>query len=246
MTASSTALRLHKAARPTSSPSPPPSARSCAGHCHLHRGRRAGLHRPELYRHSAPAKTPPAPIIAQLQKAIDASLKEGSPAATRLVSLGAEVATPEQQTSAGFAAFIKTDYRGHRPSRQARGDRAEVSDGLPRGACDCHCHVFGPAARFPYAEPPRSYTPDDAPFEAYIAHLDRLGCERGVLARLWPRQSRDARCAGARTEAPARRRGRRRRTDAGCSRGGTPMACAACAPMNSAATASPITRTAWA
>lgn len=57
-----------------------------------------------------------------------------------------------------------------------------MSEGLPRGACDCHCHVFGPAARFPYAEP-RSYTPDDAPFEAYMAHLDRLGCERGVLVQ---------------------------------------------------------------
>jgi 2-pyrone-4,6-dicarboxylate lactonase len=53
---------------------------------------------------------------------------------------------------------------------------------LPRGACDCHCHVFGPAARFPYAEP-RSYTPDDAPFEAYIALLVRLGCTRGVLVQ---------------------------------------------------------------
>ncbi len=51
-----------------------------------------------------------------------------------------------------------------------------------RGACDCHAHVFGPAARFPYAEP-RSYTPDDAPCEVYIAHLDRLGCERGVLVQ---------------------------------------------------------------
>jgi 2-pyrone-4,6-dicarboxylate lactonase len=55
-------------------------------------------------------------------------------------------------------------------------------DSLPRGACDCHAHVFGPAARFPYAEP-RSYTPDDAPLEAYQAHLDRLGCERGVLVQ---------------------------------------------------------------
>jgi predicted TIM-barrel fold metal-dependent hydrolase len=53
---------------------------------------------------------------------------------------------------------------------------------LPRGACDAHCHVFGPAARFPYAEP-RSYTPDDAPLAAYLAHLDRLGCERGVLVQ---------------------------------------------------------------
>jgi 2-pyrone-4,6-dicarboxylate lactonase len=53
---------------------------------------------------------------------------------------------------------------------------------LPRGACDCHCHVFGPAARFPYAEP-RSYTPDDAPLEAYIALLDGLGFDRGVLVQ---------------------------------------------------------------
>ena len=53
---------------------------------------------------------------------------------------------------------------------------------LPQGACDCHAHVFGPAARFPYAEP-RSYTPNDGPFEAYIAHLDRLGFARGVLVQ---------------------------------------------------------------
>jgi tripartite-type tricarboxylate transporter receptor subunit TctC len=57
----------------------------------------------------APSKTPPA-IVAQLQKAVADSLKAGGPVAERLVSLGAEVATPEQQTSAGFAAFIKKDY----------------------------------------------------------------------------------------------------------------------------------------
>ena len=57
-----------------------------------------------------------------------------------------------------------------------------MSSALPRGACDCHCHVFGPAARFPYAEP-RSYTPADAPLEAYLALLDRLGFERGVLVQ---------------------------------------------------------------
>ena len=57
-----------------------------------------------------------------------------------------------------------------------------MSEALPEGACDCHCHVFGPAARFPYAEP-RSYTPDDAPFDAYLALLDRIGCDRGVLVQ---------------------------------------------------------------
>jgi len=55
-----------------------------------------------------------------------------------------------------------------------------MSGVLPRGACDCHCHVFGPAARFPYAEP-RSYTPDDAPLESYLGLLDRLGFDRGIL-----------------------------------------------------------------
>ena len=57
-----------------------------------------------------------------------------------------------------------------------------MSGALPQGACDCHCHVFGPAARFPYAEP-RSYTPEDAPLEAYLALLDRLGFDRGVLVQ---------------------------------------------------------------
>lgn len=33
---------------------------------------------------------------------------------------------------------------------------------LPEGSCDSHCHVFGPAARIPYA-PDRTFTPPDAP-----------------------------------------------------------------------------------
>ena len=35
---------------------------------------------------------------------------------------------------------------------------------LPPGACDAHCHVFGPAYRYPYARD-RAYTPPDAPEE---------------------------------------------------------------------------------
>lgn len=56
----------------------------------------------------APAKTPPE-IVAQLQKAVESGLS-GGPAAERLVALGSEVATPEQMTSQGFAAFIRADY----------------------------------------------------------------------------------------------------------------------------------------
>lgn len=50
----------------------------------------------------------------------------------------------------------------------------------PPGACDAHCHIFGPEARFPYAEG-RPYTPPDAPFEN-LAQLHRiLGLERAVI-----------------------------------------------------------------
>jgi predicted TIM-barrel fold metal-dependent hydrolase len=50
----------------------------------------------------------------------------------------------------------------------------------PPGACDAHCHVFGPADKFPYA-PDRSYTPPDAGKERLRALHDHLGIERGVI-----------------------------------------------------------------
>src|ERR1700712_4747545 len=52
----------------------------------------------------------------------------------------------------------------------------------PRHACDTHAHVFGPADRFPYAAD-RSYTPPDAPLAKYLAMLDAVGFERGVLVQ---------------------------------------------------------------
>ena len=51
---------------------------------------------------------------------------------------------------------------------------------LPPGACDAHCHVFGPAMKFPYA-PDRSYTPPDAPVEHLRALHARLGISRAVI-----------------------------------------------------------------
>jgi predicted TIM-barrel fold metal-dependent hydrolase len=52
----------------------------------------------------------------------------------------------------------------------------------PPNACDTHAHVFGPAARFPYADD-RSYTPPDAPLAKYLAMLDAVGFDRGVLVQ---------------------------------------------------------------
>jgi tripartite-type tricarboxylate transporter receptor subunit TctC len=56
---------------------------------------------------AAPAKTP-ADVIAKLQQAIDQGLSGGS-APEKLIKLGSEVATPEQRTSQGFAAFLRAD-----------------------------------------------------------------------------------------------------------------------------------------
>lgn len=47
---------------------------------------------------------------------------------------------------------------------------------------DCHAHVFGPYAEFPLAGE-RSYTPPEAPVDAYLALLGRLGLTHGVLVQ---------------------------------------------------------------
>jgi len=64
------------------------------------------------------------------------------------------------------------------PPREPSRPRVET----PRNACDTHCHVFGPAAQFPYAAD-RSYTPPDAPLAKYLHLLDTLGCDRGALVQ---------------------------------------------------------------
>jgi len=51
---------------------------------------------------------------------------------------------------------------------------------MPPGACDAHCHIFGPGARFPYAAD-RAYTPPDAPFEDLVRLHGALGIERAVI-----------------------------------------------------------------
>jgi predicted TIM-barrel fold metal-dependent hydrolase len=50
----------------------------------------------------------------------------------------------------------------------------------PPLACDAHCHVFGPASKFPYA-PDAPYWPPDAPFEALQSLHGKLGIERAVI-----------------------------------------------------------------
>jgi predicted TIM-barrel fold metal-dependent hydrolase len=53
---------------------------------------------------------------------------------------------------------------------------------LPRGACDCHCHIFGPADRYPAVAPPGYSLPTGTP-EDYLAMAGRLGFERRVFVQ---------------------------------------------------------------
>ena len=52
----------------------------------------------------------------------------------------------------------------------------------PAGAVDAHCHVFGPADRFPY-HPKRKYTPCDAPKEKLFELRDYLGFSRNIIVQ---------------------------------------------------------------
>jgi 2-pyrone-4,6-dicarboxylate lactonase len=52
----------------------------------------------------------------------------------------------------------------------------------PPGACDSHCHIFGPADRFPYAAE-RRYTPPDSPKEKLRVLHQHLGLSRAVLVQ---------------------------------------------------------------
>src|SRR3982750_4124479 len=50
----------------------------------------------------------------------------------------------------------------------------------PPLACDAHCHIFGPAAKFPY-DPDAAYPPPDSPFEELQRLHAILGIERAVI-----------------------------------------------------------------
>ncbi len=70
--------------------------------------------------------------------------------------------------------------------RTVPGPRPEASPPTvftpPPLACDAHCHVFGPAERFPFS-PDRSYTPPDSGIDDFFLLQDRLGLSRAVFVQ---------------------------------------------------------------
>jgi 2-pyrone-4,6-dicarboxylate lactonase len=65
---------------------------------------------------------------------------------------------------------------GFHPSPTAPRER------LPARACDSHCHVFGPASRFPFAAD-APFRPADAPKERLFALHALLGVERCTIVQ---------------------------------------------------------------
>ena len=65
------------------------------------------------------------------------------------------------------------------PQPEASAPTAVIAPPL---ACDAHCHVFGPAERFPFS-PTRTYTPPDSGIDAFEALQSRLGLERAVFVQ---------------------------------------------------------------
>ena len=64
--------------------------------------------------------------------------------------------------------------------RPAVSDTRKPDFTPPPGACDAHCHIFGPGDKYPYA-PGRSYTPPDAPLERFRA-LDEANVREVIAA----------------------------------------------------------------
>jgi predicted TIM-barrel fold metal-dependent hydrolase len=60
--------------------------------------------------------------------------------------------------------------------------RTAVDFDIPRGACDCHVHVFGDPATFPFAEK-RIYTPPQASIEQLLELQRDLRLERVVVVQ---------------------------------------------------------------
>jgi predicted TIM-barrel fold metal-dependent hydrolase len=80
---------------------------------------------------------------------------------------------------AGAAGLFE---RRHALCAQAPQPATAVTFQVPMGACDCHVHVFGDPARYPFA-PNRTYTPPPATTPELRRLLDALRLDRVVVVQ---------------------------------------------------------------
>lgn len=79
--------------------------------------------------------------------------------------------------AAGTAALVRP---GASAWASASQPRTPVNFDVPPGACDCHTHIFGDPARFPFA-PVRVYTPEQASIPEMRSLHKALHTERVVI-----------------------------------------------------------------
>lgn len=71
---------------------------------------------------------------------------------------------------------------GHGRTATASQPRTAVAFAVPEGACDCHVHVFGTAAEFPFVAR-RGYTPPPATADELLALQEALHLSRVVIVQ---------------------------------------------------------------
>ena len=65
-----------------------------------------------------------------------------------------------------------------------RATKKPASYQPPAGATDCHAHIFGPVAEFPYSAD-RTYTPEECTADDYATMLRTIGFQRAALVQGW-------------------------------------------------------------
>lgn len=64
-------------------------------------------------------------------------------------------------------------------------DQERIQFTVPKDACDCHVHVFGPKMKYPYSQD-RAYTPSDASEKDLASLHQQIGIERLVIVHPSP------------------------------------------------------------
>ena len=85
-----------------------------------------------------------------------------------------------KQGAMASAAMVARQSRSVRASASQPSTRVKFA--VPVGACDCHTHIFGDPARFPFA-PARTYTPEPASIDEMRTLHRALNISRVVIVQ---------------------------------------------------------------
>ncbi len=116
-----------------------------------------------------------------LWRAEDAAHRDGARAAAADPAPAARRASTRHGTAARRAKAGSASVAYGRTMRASQPKTA-VAFAVPEGACDCHVHVFGAAAEFPFAAR-RGYTPPPASAAELLALQQALHLSRVVIVQ---------------------------------------------------------------